>query len=896
MFWQFDNGFVSQIGTILDKENVTLQELMDEDDILQECKAQTQKLIDFLTRPPIIDEMINLITNEPPVSLDQRLRFKYANIACEILTTDVMAIADALVADDQMLNKLYNFIDTDRPLNPLMASFFSKVMGVLFVKKTDFVFDFLKSKDLISLLLTHIETSAVMDLILKLIISVDNLDLRNIIIKWLHDNELIPKLLAIFKTNCSSQKHINAAQLICDIIKITREHQSQYQDNVDNDLLLDTLESTDTVAALLDNIISCRTESSLVSGLTIIQSLLEYKRHCMNINIQQHIMSPQNNINESSAEFEGMPQCFSQQMANRVDGCGQPTALDTERLAKSIRQVEAAILPRLEAFSDLLENPPKQQPIQTTVGLIEKPLGAIRLEVAHLITALLSTNDESIREKLAQMNTLPILINLFFEYQWNNFLHKQVEQSIACILNNNNNNNNCKSGSNSNCSTQSAGDEPMSSTPIIESSSLVIQLLTQCQLIDRLCDVFDEKNSNTTNSSYNESVEPNASSYKPKPGYMGHLVIIANLIKDKCDDQCLQKYLSAEVFDKWKSFVDQTLDKINKIHSTPLVNEMPNMPMDEESRRQQDTTLQQVFMDYQMQQMTRNLCQQITFSANEFTELNDNIPNQIDSFTRINFNFDTHLQQKDKSLQFEKICAERAKDSIDTNSSDEEDLWEDRDQSFNNRTMNSEPKKSVSLLNDEAFGFNSSNNRYFNPMDVDQSDPWSDSANSGPVAMETSNPWEGSSSGSQVLPTSTSGAASSNIEADSWADFSGFSNNNDFNSNEFSSSMISTSTTNTTTARHTSTESSLSSHSTTAFAESTSCEPSTATVLSSSEAAADFGGPKPPATMTTTINSSSQATVATYASAVNNSLVTADQENAVTSSTSDLYIANGPNS
>ncbi len=139
-----------------------------------------------IVRPIILEEMINLITTEPPIDVNERIRYKYANIACEIMTSDVNPISDALVSDESMLNKLYNFIDTDKQLNPLLASFFSKVMGLLFVKRTEFVFEFLKTKDMIGLLLSHIETSAIMDLILKLIISVDNLELRNIIVKVLN--------------------------------------------------------------------------------------------------------------------------------------------------------------------------------------------------------------------------------------------------------------------------------------------------------------------------------------------------------------------------------------------------------------------------------------------------------------------------------------------------------------------------------------------------------------------------------------------------------------------------------------------------------------------------------------------------------------------------------------
>ena len=129
-----------------------------------------------------------------------------------------------------------------------------------------------------------------------------------------------------------------------------------------------------------------------------------------NNNIQT-VSTPQTPV-QQSAEFEAMPQCYTQQTVSADEGIGseQINPLDSERLAKSVRQVQEAILPRLEDFSTLLEKPPKREPIRTTIGLIESPLGATRLEVAHLITALLSSNNSEISDKLAKMNTLPILI------------------------------------------------------------------------------------------------------------------------------------------------------------------------------------------------------------------------------------------------------------------------------------------------------------------------------------------------------------------------------------------------------------------------------------------------------------------------------------------------------
>ena len=62
---------------------------------------------------------------------------RYPSVACEILTSDVPQINDALGADESLLHRLYGFLQSSGSLNPLLASFFSKVMGVLINRKTD---------------------------------------------------------------------------------------------------------------------------------------------------------------------------------------------------------------------------------------------------------------------------------------------------------------------------------------------------------------------------------------------------------------------------------------------------------------------------------------------------------------------------------------------------------------------------------------------------------------------------------------------------------------------------------------------------------------------------------------------------------------------------------------
>lgn len=77
MFWKFDLNTTSHVDKLLDKEDVTLHELMDEDDILQECKAQNRKLLDFICQQQCMEDLVNLITHEPPMDMEEKVRFKY---------------------------------------------------------------------------------------------------------------------------------------------------------------------------------------------------------------------------------------------------------------------------------------------------------------------------------------------------------------------------------------------------------------------------------------------------------------------------------------------------------------------------------------------------------------------------------------------------------------------------------------------------------------------------------------------------------------------------------------------------------------------------------------------------------------------------------------------------
>ena len=69
----------------------------------------------------------------------------------------------------------------------------------------------------------HINTSAIIDLLLRLITTTENNDLRQQINQWLKRTEIISHLIDLFQFKYSSVYHSNTSQLICDIIRLSRE-------------------------------------------------------------------------------------------------------------------------------------------------------------------------------------------------------------------------------------------------------------------------------------------------------------------------------------------------------------------------------------------------------------------------------------------------------------------------------------------------------------------------------------------------------------------------------------------------------------------------------------------------------------------------------------------------
>ncbi|KAG9251661.1 SIT4 phosphatase-associated protein-domain-containing protein [Emericellopsis atlantica] len=291
MFWRF-GGYanISTIDTILDKENFTLEELLDESDLIQELKQPNSKLIEYLREEKVLEKLLDyavaprlevfettddqddesgkgknrLLSFSRPRASSRttdateneddeadKKRNRYAFVSCEILSSDTWSIYEALTENRELIRNFWNFLQRESPLDPLQASYFTKINESLFEKKTDEMMDLLRSlPDPVGDLLKHVECPMVMDLLLK-IIALDRNEGGQGVVEWLYSKNIIPTLLSFLSPEHSWVVQTAAGDFIKAIITISANASQNEQQCIGPNELTRQLVSRECVERLV---------------------------------------------------------------------------------------------------------------------------------------------------------------------------------------------------------------------------------------------------------------------------------------------------------------------------------------------------------------------------------------------------------------------------------------------------------------------------------------------------------------------------------------------------------------------------------------------------------------------------------------------------------------------
>nr|CAB3464267.1 unnamed protein product [Digitaria exilis] len=204
MFWRMTGlSAASPVDTILDKENFTLEELLDEDEIIQECKALNTRLINFLRDKAQVEQLLRYIVEEVPEDSEKKRSFKFPFIACEIFTCEIDIILRTLVEDVELMDLLFSFVKPDHPHSTLLAGYFSKVVICLMLRKTASLMNYVQEHlDIVVQLVDLIGITSIMEVLMRLI-GADETIYSNFAdtLQWLENTDVLEMIVDKFSSS-----------------------------------------------------------------------------------------------------------------------------------------------------------------------------------------------------------------------------------------------------------------------------------------------------------------------------------------------------------------------------------------------------------------------------------------------------------------------------------------------------------------------------------------------------------------------------------------------------------------------------------------------------------------------------------------------------------------------
>ncbi|KAI6150246.1 SIT4 phosphatase-associated protein-domain-containing protein [Pisolithus tinctorius] len=200
MFWRFGFHNASAIDSLLDKEDVSLEAILDEDDLLQECKAQNTRLIDYFQRTDVLKRLLGYVTGQIE-GHEERGRFKYPYVATEVLCSEIWSVVETCIVLDKS--------PEDMKTEMVMASHFAKVNSVFLTKKPADMLAFIQSQpNIVERLLHHFASS------------IDEQPGGSGVLEWLSSEQLMGRLIDLLSPAHSSDVHAVVSELIKGIISM----------------------------------------------------------------------------------------------------------------------------------------------------------------------------------------------------------------------------------------------------------------------------------------------------------------------------------------------------------------------------------------------------------------------------------------------------------------------------------------------------------------------------------------------------------------------------------------------------------------------------------------------------------------------------------------------------
>jgi len=400
-FWNHFGFQPSPIDSLLEKPDVTIEQLMDEPDLIQECKSQNRKLIEFCVQKSELEKIINYVVEVPAEDADEKRKVKYPELCTDVLCAEVWQFSDAVYGNIELLKKLYSFFemnpDTMTEAQAKVANNCAKCITSLLHRKSAETLKFLRGyPDIAARFVDHVCNPSILDYILRLI---GDDDPHGMIDDSLSDGQLINEDASTVSWLCE-QKFIDL--LIDKFVSCNKE---------------DTQQSIGLMLFELASNLS--SESAIISRLESVEMVDK---------MFTFITNPDTITNHRSVSLCGFSTLIELLRKQRVPSYQDET--DPQKLPTLV----VAVSSHLADCKEFLINAPRMPKMETTFGTLDPPLGLARQSVLELVESLALTNSAYVFKCLFESRFMETAIDLFFKYPWNNFAHQSVFNIIATVL------------------------------------------------------------------------------------------------------------------------------------------------------------------------------------------------------------------------------------------------------------------------------------------------------------------------------------------------------------------------------------------------------------------------------------------------------------------------------
>ncbi|THG13448.1 hypothetical protein TEA_020985 [Camellia sinensis var. sinensis] len=426
--------------------------------------------IGFLRDRAQVEQLLRYIVEEPPEDAESKRTFKFPFISCEIFTCEIDVILKTLVEEVELMNLLFSFLEPNRTHSALLAGYFSKVVICLMMRKTVPLMNYVQAhQDVFHQLVDLIGITSIMEVLIRLVGADDHFYPNSLdVMQWLANSDLLEMIVDKLSPSSSPEVHANAAETLC---AITRNASSA---------LAAKLSSPSFVGRIFGHALEdSNSKSALVYSFSVCISLLDPKRSI------------------PSSLFYSIR---SQQMYESLSPANPDTV--------------GAMLPKLGDLLMLLNVSSDEKILPTTYGELRPPLGKHRLKIVEFIAVLMKTGNEVAEKELVSSGTIQRILDLFFEYPFNNSLHHHVESIILSCLESKN-------------------------------STIVDHLLQECSLIGK---ILQSDKHPILLSDLNQPTLPAAGKWTPRAGNLGHITRISNkLVQLGNSDKFIQAFLQNRI-------------------------------------------------------------------------------------------------------------------------------------------------------------------------------------------------------------------------------------------------------------------------------------------------------------------------------------------------------------